>query len=176
MMSMSARSRKRSSVNVSAPSQVRGRSGAKSFDYGLDYTMIDLRRRPDLYRVGRGEQGVLLVRPYKQEILPHWRFRTPQVATASAAAILKLFSSYKKRGDFVGMDMARKFLQMGYTRARRYANHASGRKFDADGVPLPFDPDPVKAESAAIFRTAWHQVEADADYTRMRTDHRQRYG
>ena len=27
------------------------------------------------------------------------------------------------------MDMARKFLQMGYTRSRRYANHASGKKY-----------------------------------------------
>ena len=30
---------------------------------------------------------------------------------------------YKKSGDFIGMDMARKFLEMGFTRARRYANH-----------------------------------------------------
>ena len=28
------------------------------------------------------------------------------------------------------MDMARKFLEMGFTRARRYANHSSGRKYD----------------------------------------------
>jgi hypothetical protein len=26
--------------------------------------------------------------------------------------------------------MARKYLQMGFTRSRRYANHASGRKYD----------------------------------------------
>jgi len=28
--------------------------------------------------------------------------------------------------------MARKYLQMGYTRARRYANYKGGRKYDAD--------------------------------------------
>lgn len=28
--------------------------------------------------------------------------------------------------------MARKFLQMGYTRSRRYANHKSGRKYQQD--------------------------------------------
>ena len=27
------------------------------------------------------------------------------------------------------MDMARKFLEMGFTRDRRYANHSSGRKY-----------------------------------------------
>ena len=31
------------------------------------------------------------------------------------------------------MDMCRKFLEMGFTRARRYANHRSGRKYDSEG-------------------------------------------
>jgi hypothetical protein len=49
-----------------------------TFDYSLDFTMIDFRAHPELYRIGKGEQGVLLVEPYKSEILPHWRFRTPK--------------------------------------------------------------------------------------------------
>jgi hypothetical protein len=40
------------------------------FDYSLDFENTDFRQRPELYRVGRGEQGVLLVEPYKSEILP----------------------------------------------------------------------------------------------------------
>jgi hypothetical protein len=40
------------------------------FDYTLDFKSLDFRQRPDLYRIGRGEQGVLLVEPYKSEILP----------------------------------------------------------------------------------------------------------
>lgn len=36
---------------------------------------IDYRSHPELYKVARGEQGVLTVEPYKSEILPHWRFR-----------------------------------------------------------------------------------------------------
>jgi hypothetical protein len=43
----------------------------REFDYDLDYKNLDLRDQPELYRVGRGEQGVLLVEPYKSEILPH---------------------------------------------------------------------------------------------------------
>ena len=31
--------------------------------------------------------------------------------------------------DFIGMDMCRKFLEMGFTRARRYANHRDGKKY-----------------------------------------------
>ena len=69
----------------------------------------------------------MLVEPYKGEILPHWRFRTVAEAKRSAAKIHKMFLAYLKAGDFPGADMARKFLQMGWTRARRYANHRGGR-------------------------------------------------
>ena len=74
-----------------------------------------------------------MVEPYKSELLPLWRFATVAAARKSAAAIGKRFRAYLRAGDFVGADMARKFLQMGYTRARRYANHAGGRKYAADG-------------------------------------------
>ena len=87
------------------------------FDYTLDFKTLDFRQHPELYRVGIGEQGVLLVEPYKSEILPHWRFRTPDIARESAQKIYTLFLEYKAQEDFVGMDMARKFLQMGYTRS-----------------------------------------------------------
>lgn len=106
-----------------------------AFDYSLDYKNLDLRKHPELYRTGKGEQGVLLVEPYKSEILPYWKFKTPVMAKASAKKIYALFLQYKKEKDFVGMDMARKFLQMGYTRSRRYANHKSGKKYEGS-VPV----------------------------------------
>jgi hypothetical protein len=52
----------------------------RGFDYSLDYERLDARERPEIYRAGVGEQGVLLVEPYKSEILPHWRFATPELA------------------------------------------------------------------------------------------------
>lgn len=104
----------------------------KLFDYSLDYKNLNLRAHPELYRVGRGEQGVLLVEPYKSELLPLWRFKTPEIAKKSAQKIYEKFLYYKTVKDFVGMDMARKFLQMGYTRSRRYANHKSGRKYSTE--------------------------------------------
>lgn len=138
---------------------------AQAFDYSLDYTTLNLRQRPELYRIGKGEQGVLLVEPYKSEILPHWRFKTPTIACHSAATIYRLFLAYKANDDFVGMDMARKFLQMGYTRARRYANHASGRKYDAvTGTLLPRQPDANKAAAARVFYEYWQQVRSDPAY------------
>ena len=160
-----------------------------TFDYSLDYKNLDLRVHPELYRVGVGEQGVLLVEPYKSEILPFWRFATPAAARESSVAITGLFEQYKAAGDFVGMDMARKFLQMGMTRSRRYANHKGGKKYDGP-VPedkrgqsgahgreiLPYVADPVKAESAAIFRAAWEAVKADSEYQRLMGDHKANYG
>lgn len=99
------------------------------FDYSLDYKNIDFRKNPEFYSIGKGEQGVLLVQPYKSEILPLWRFKTPEIAKESSEKIYKLFLDYLDKDDFVGADMARKFLQMGFTRSRRYANRSSGRKY-----------------------------------------------
>ncbi|SFC65993.1 protein of unknown function [Bacillus sp. OV322] len=65
------------------------------FDYSLDYDSIDFRKHPELYRVGRGEQGVLMVEPYKSEILPHWRFKTPEIAENSSNKIYQQFLDYK---------------------------------------------------------------------------------
>src|SRR5688572_16678427 len=79
--------------------------GSREFDYSLSYKELDLRERPELYRVGKGEQGVLLVEPYKSELLPLWRFRTPAIARRSALELYDKFLEYKRAGDFVGMDM-----------------------------------------------------------------------
>lgn len=148
----------------------------KEFDYSLDFKTIDFRQHPELYCVGRGEQGVLLVEPYKSEILPHWRFKTPEIARQSADAIYQLFLTYKTQGDFVGMDMARKFLQVGYTRARRYANHKSGRKYAQDAkTVLPRQEDPVKAESAKIFYEKWQLAKTDPEYIQLGNLHRQQF-
>ncbi len=162
----------------------------KKFDYSLEYSSLDLRQHPGLYRVGVGEQGVLLVQPYKSELLPHWRFATPELAEKSGATIYAMFLSYLETNDFVGADMARKFLQMGFTRARRYANHKGGRKYDgpvpkalkgqsgAHGRPeLPRNAeDPLKARAAEIFKALWDQAEANPKYAALKLEHKSLYG
>lgn len=158
------------------------------FNYTLNYATLDLRKQPDLYRTGIGEQGVLLVEPYKSEILPHWRFKTPEIARISSTTIYKLFADYKKAKDFVGMDMARKYLQMGYTRSRRYANHKTGKKYDgpvpqnkkgvsgSHGRPLlPNEPDAEKAASAEVFKKMLILVKEDAIYQKFLLEHKELY-
>jgi Domain of unknown function (DUF4385) len=142
------------------------------FDYSLDYDTIDFRKQPHLYRIGKGEQGVLLVQPYKSELLPLWRFKTPEIAKQSASALYQKFVEYKSKGDFVGMDMARKFVQMGYTRSRRYANHKTGRKWSEGRVTvLPLEEDSQKAQSAKHFQRVLKRINADAFYKQLKQRH-----
>lgn len=140
---------------------------------------VDYRRHPELYRVGKGEQGVLLCEPYKSALVPHWRFRTPDIARESSETIYGIFEAYLDQDDFVGADMARKFLQMGYTRARRYANYKGGRKYDKeDGYKLNErgTGNPEKAESARIFYERWKQSEAEPRYAARKREWKAKYG
>ncbi|MGD6796357.1 DUF4385 domain-containing protein [Metabacillus indicus] len=147
-----------------------------AFNYDEDFEQTDFRKNPEKYRVGRGEQGVLLVEPYKGEILPHWRFKTPEIARESSETIYAMYEEYKEKGDFVGMDMARKFIQMGYTRARRYTNYKGGRKYKEDGDLHERDIDEEKAESASIFKEKWIKIREDEDYLKLKKEHQKKYG
>ncbi len=150
---------------------------AAKFDYSLDYKNLDLRKNPELYRVGKGEQGVLTVEPYRTEIVGHWRFKTQEIARESSAKIYEMFLDYKKQKDFVGMDMARKFLQMGITRARRYANHPSGRKYKkVTREIIPIEKiDEEKAESARIFSEKYYLAKNDEVYQKLMKEHKEKY-
>lgn len=148
---------------------------AAKFNYSLDYKNLDLRKNPELCRIGKGEQGVLTVEPYRTEIVQHWRFKTPEIARESSTKIYEMFLEYKEQKDFVGMDMARKFLQMGITRARRYANHPSGRKYKKGTREIiPIDKiDEEKAESAKIFSEKYYLAKNDADYQLLMKSHKE---
>ncbi len=146
----------------------------KEFDYELDYKTLDftVEENRKLYRIGRGEQGVLLVRPYTNDICAHWRFKTPNEAVTSSNKIYAMYLDYKDEKDFIGMDMCRKFLEMGFTRARRYANHNSGRKYKKGTKEvLPQEPDHATskyAQSAGIFKKVRDVVAKSETYVSMR--------
>jgi hypothetical protein len=140
---------------------------------------VDYRNHPELYRVGKGEQGVLICEPYKSELAQHWRFKTPEIAKESSQLIFDMFEAYLRAGEFVGADMARKFLQMGYTRARRYTNYKGGRKYDrghAYALNEKGTGDPVKAESARLFYAQWKRAEANTEYAARKKEWKEQYG
>ncbi|EBL7175747.1 DUF4385 domain-containing protein [Salmonella enterica] len=148
----------------------------KPFNYQQDFSSIDFRQQPELYQVGRGEQGVLLVEAYKSEILPFWRYKDEASAMKSAEQIYQLFEAYRQQDDFVGMDMARKFIQMGYTRARRYANYKGGKKYAEDGSLNTRGNDPIKAAAATVFKGWWDKIRQDEDYLKRKRQHQARWG
>jgi hypothetical protein len=140
---------------------------------------IDYRDQPEEYRVGKGEQGVLICQPYKSEIGQHWRFKTANVAKESSTKIFELFNKYLNNDDFVGADMARKYLQMGFTRARRYANYKSGKKYNHNSnyeVNKKGTGDPEKAKSAEIFYAKWKEAEANEKYKGIKKDWKEKFG
>ena len=77
------------------------------------------------YRIKRGEQDVLTFEPYKSIILPHWRFATPEKARTSSKELKGIFDQFGEKGDFVGMDMTRKFIQMGSKSSLKRASTTS---------------------------------------------------
>jgi hypothetical protein len=86
-----------------------------------------------------------------------------------------MYCDYKRQKDFIGMDMARKFLEMGFTRSRRYANHKDGKKYDSSGSVLPQEADAltsVKAMAAMVFKNIRDRVAYDPEYVRMRKEWR----
>ncbi len=142
------------------------------FDYKLDYKKLDFtdKKVRKLYRIGRGEQGVLLVKPYTNDICKYWRFKTLKEAEVSSQKIFDMYLDYRIQKDFVGMGMCRKFLEMGFTRARRYANHKDGKKYK-NGKILPQEPDALtseKAQSATRFKKIRDIVTHDPIYIKMR--------
>ena len=148
----------------------------KEFDYKLDYKNTLFRPNDRRYRIGRGEQGVLLVRPYTDVICRHWRFKTLKEARVSSQKIFDMYLDYRIQKDFVGMDMCRKFLEMGFTRARRYANHKDGNKYDSNGKVKPQEKDwatSEKAKSARRFKEFRDLVTKDEFYITLRKQWRE---
>jgi hypothetical protein len=136
---------------------------------------LDFRAHPEAYRYRSGEQGVFKVQPYKDELLPDWSFKDEAAAEASVKALREQYESYRASDDFVGMDMARKYLQMGFTRAMRYAKYPGGQKYNADGTerePKQWA-DPEKRAAAVVFRDAWQALTDDPAYQRLKERHQE---
>lgn len=134
---------------------------------------LDFRKHPEAFRFQHGEQGVFKVEPYKSEILPLWQYKDKAAAEESSEAIWKKFAEYKEAEDFVGMDMARKYLQMGFTRAMRYAKYPGGKKYDDDGNENEQQTwaDEDKREAAVVFKERLEEAKDDATYQRLRERH-----
>jgi hypothetical protein len=127
------------------------------------------------YHIGRGETGVFQYEPYKSALLPHWCFKTVAIAKTSSSTLYQKFLGYYDEQDFVGMDMARKFIQMGMTRAKRYANYQGGRKFvdgKANGRKIEksagHKDKEEKEKASLVFRETWEKCKAHEGYQKLK--------
>ncbi|WP_276258532.1 DUF4385 family protein [Haloglomus litoreum] len=150
-------------------------------DDGPEYD-TDFREHPTEYRVGRGEEGAFKVEPYKSELLPLWGIKTVAEAEEGAAAIRERFEQYREDDEFPGMDMARKYLQMGWTRAMRYAKYPGGQKYETtdEGERVEREPqqwyDEEKREIALVYKAALDEVRKDEVYQRRKAEWTEEYG
>ena len=128
------------------------------------------------------ERNIFAPSRYKTHLLPLWRFRTPSIAQKSAQDIWEAFLEYERRDDFVGMDNARKFLQMGMTRAKRYSNWKGGKKYaTTKGGENMTETGPraknargggdvEKEEASRIFKKVWERAKNWDGYVRRKED------
>jgi hypothetical protein len=67
------------------------------------------------------------------------------------------------------MDVARKFLQMGWTRSRRYVKYRGGKKSEPHE-----ELDAQKQRAAEVFYEKWRAAAEDGEYPRLKEEHRRR--
>ena len=105
------------------------------------------------------------IEPYRSELGPLWRCHSPEAARRSSRAILEAYGRYKANRDFVGMDMARRYLQMGWRRGRRH--DATGQTTEAS----------LEANrTATVFLNAYRHVVGDPVYQMLRGRYLDRHG
>ena len=84
---------------------------AKRWDHNTNYE-----EKPLMYEFTEDCSGMYTCEPYKTELLKNWKFTSLDAAITSSKDLLEMFENYVASGDFVGADLARKFLQAGSIR------------------------------------------------------------
>jgi len=105
---------------------------------------INYKASPLMYEVTNGCGGMYTCEPYKSRLLEVWKYSNIEVAKLSAQSITKIFENYIKDDDFVGADMAKKYLRAGFTRR---------------AIPL---------ECQGLFKKAYKRVEKNLNYLSLR--------
>ena len=120
---------------------------------------INYRKNPEKYQTSRDSQGVYTVEPYKSELHHLFKFSSPEIAKKSANLIYEKFIKYRDKKDSIGMDMTRKYLQLGYQISRRFSLYPSGKRHLGQGKI-----DREMREAAEVFKSSLVKVMKDAKY------------
>jgi len=99
---------------------------------------------PLIYEVTEDCGGMYTCEPYKTKLLEVWRFSNIKVSKLSAKAIIEIFEEYVANNDFVGADLAKKYLRAGSTKRA------------------------VPEECKKYFKSAYKKVEKNLNYSLLR--------
>ena len=107
---------------------------------------INYRSSPLKYEVTNDCGGMYVCDPYKSRLMKVWRFMSVDSARQSARDILSIFYEYVAEGDFVGADLARKYLQAGSSR------------------------DTITSDSRLFFTQSYKEVKINEKYLSLKVD------
>ncbi len=131
-----------------------------------DPDTFNFREHPEHYRIGKGEEGVFRFEPYRTELLPLLNYQNAASAADSAKILFAKFLNYLDADDFPGADMARKYLQMGFSRSLRHASINFTDKLEQNSAQDP----------SAIFYELYQQALKHPRYQSLREKHEENYG
>ena len=122
---------------------------------------------PDSTPVG----GVLTFEPYRSTLYPLLHIQNLVAATASSKALRDRFLDYDERNDFVGMDMARKFIHLGKIRAMKNSEFEGGRMVDearvkSEKVEGDYEWKEEKINIWKVFERQWRVLMRHPGYVR----------
>tara|TARA_B100001094_G_scaffold141565_1_gene137207 strand:+ start:1076 stop:1501 length:426 start_codon:yes stop_codon:yes gene_type:complete len=106
---------------------------------------INYKVKPLFYEVTEDFGGMYVCEPYKTDLLKAWKFSNKNASDSSADKIKGMFLSYLKEDDFVGADLAKKFLRAG-----------SERK-------------PIDKECQSCFLERYLEIKENQDYLKLRS-------
>lgn len=137
-----------------------------------DIQLIDIRKHPEVYKIGKGEQGVFLYEPYRTELIPHWKFKPAKDAQKSSKKLYSMFLNYLANNEFAGADMARKYLEMGLSRAKRYANLDDHQNSSSASLAKPEDD---KLAAVVMFEEKYELAITNKRYLTLKEKHKKAY-
>ena len=130
---------------------------------------IDYKKNPEEYSVSKGVSGVFSVSPYKDQIIKHFTFKNIEQSKASAEKIYNMFEEYRDKKDFVGMDMARKFLELGYLQSLRFSKFSGGKKYTKSGnLKRSSYKEKEKLEISNVYKSYLDKANSDKVYKSLK--------
>ena len=127
------------------------------------------------YQIGDPGDGVMNPEPYWSHLNAMWHFGTDSLAQKSCAKLWKWFLYYHYYGDFIGMDMVRKFIELGtmcatYMEDLRHGRTRYGVEAGQGEMGAVRKCGELTSDAALIFREALDQLQSHPGYLKSREE------